>query len=82
MINNPAEVSHKESVPVSALSPEEPGVIMTCQHIWCECLTVSPPNRASTGRLSPGRPPIPQYPTIPLSAGARLLRSGRGRLHC
>lgn len=58
MINNPAEVSHKESLPVSPLTLEKPGVIMTCQHIWCERLTASPPNRASSGQPSPGRPPI------------------------
>lgn len=57
-INNPAEVSRKESLPVSPLTPEQPGVIMTCQHIWCERLTASPPNRASSGQRSPGRPPI------------------------
>lgn len=62
MINNPAEVSHKESLPVSPLSLEQPGVIMTCQHIWCERLTASPPNRASSGHHSPGRPPIPSLP--------------------
>lgn len=58
MINNPAKVSHKESLPVSPLTPEQPGVIMTCQHIWWERLTASPPNRASSGQRSPGRPPI------------------------
>lgn len=58
MINNPATVSHKESLPVSPLSPEQPGVIMMCQHIWPERLTASTPNRASSGQRSPGRPPI------------------------
>lgn len=58
MINNPAEVSHKERLPVSPHNLEQPEVIMTCQHIWCERLTASPPNRASSGHHSPGRPPI------------------------
>lgn len=58
MINNPAEVSHKESLPVSPLTLEQPEVIMMCQHIWCERLTASPPNRTSSGHHSPGRPPI------------------------
>lgn len=58
MINNPAEVSHKVSLLVSPLTLEQPGVIMTCQNIWCERLTASPPNRASSGQHSHGRPPI------------------------
>lgn len=45
-------------MPVSSLTLEKPGVIMTCLHIWWEHLTASPPNRASSGRRSPGRPPI------------------------
>lgn len=45
-------------MPVSSLALEKPGDIMTCRHIWCEHLTVSPPNHASSGRRSPGRPPI------------------------
>lgn len=45
-------------MPVSSLTLEKPGDIMTYRHIWCEHLTASPPNHASSGRRSPGRPTI------------------------
>lgn len=75
MINNPAEVSHKESLPVSSLTLEQPGVIMTCQHIWCEHLTASPPNRASSGSALLGDLPSSPLPAPPHSADTVTLNS-------